>query len=465
MQKSSARQTEAVERFWDNYLNFIDKNGVNPKVSRWYVIRVEQYIEAFSQKKLLHHQPADVTNYLTNIGKIGRIQDWQFTQTVDAIQKLFAMLQVPWLAEVDWRYWKDSATTLAENHVTVARETSADSTIERLANIDNSELAEVRRLYKPFFTNLLVEIRRRNYSIRTEQAYESWLARFCLYSGNRSPEELGTADVVSFLQYLAVRRNVTASTQNQALNALVFFYGQVLKKPLGDLGGFVRAKRPKTLPVVLTKTEIFRLFEKMTGKQKLMASLLYGTGMRLMDCVRLRVQDIDFEYKQIVVRDGKGQKDRVVPLPESLVDRLHKHLAEVRLLHEKDLADGFGEVFLPDALSRKYQKAAKEWGWQYVFPSGRLSVDPRSGQTRRHHIHENGLQKAVKKAAKEAGLTKRVNCHSLRHSFATHLLESGYDIRTVQELLGHANVSTTMIYTHVLNRGGKGVSSPLDSLG
>ena len=218
------------------------------------------------------------------------------------------------------------------------------------------------------------------------------------------------------------------------------------------------------MPVVLTRNEVAGLLERMKGKQRLMASLLYGTGMRLMDCVRLRVQDVDFEYRQIVVRDGKGKKDRVVPLPERLAGALKAHIEGIRSLHQKDLERGLGEVNLPEALARKYTKAGKEWGWQYVFPSGRLSVDPRSGKTRRHHIHENGLQKAVKKAAMLADIAKRVNCHILRHSFATHLLENGYDIRTVQKLLGHADVSTTMIYTHVLNRGGKGVQSPLDGL-
>ena len=290
------------------------------------------------------------------------------------------------------------------------------------------------------------------------------MARFIAFCNNRNPCETGGDEVVSFLQHLAVRRNVSASTQNQALNALVFFYDQVLKKPLGDLGDFVRAKRPKRLPVVLTRSEVTMLFHHMKGKQKLMASLLYGTGMRLMDCVRLRVQDIDFGYQQIVVRDGKGKKDRVVPLPERLADALKTHLDEVRSLHREDLERGLGDVYLPGALARKYPNAGKEWGRQYVFPSGRLSVDPRTYKTRRHHIHENGLQKAVKKAALQANIAKRVNCHSLRHSFATHLLENGYDIRTVQELLGHADVSTTMIYTHVLNRGGKGVQSPLDGL-
>jgi integron integrase len=286
-----------------------------------------------------------------------------------------------------------------------------------------------------------------------------------LFCGDVDPAQLDADRIVAFLEDLAVRGQVSASTQNQALNALVFLYKQVLGVELGTLDEFVRAKRPKRLPVVLERGEVARLLNALEGTQQLMASLLYGTGMRLMEAVRLRVQDVDFAYRQILVRDGKGQKDRVVPLPTRLEAALQEQLSKTRLLHQQDLDQGYGEVFLPDALARKWPNAHKEWIWQYLFPSGRLSVDPRSGKTRRHHLHENGLQKAIKVAAQRAGINKKVNCHCLRHSFATHLLESGYDIRTVQELLGHADVSTTMIYTHVLNRGGQGVRSPLDHLG
>jgi len=290
------------------------------------------------------------------------------------------------------------------------------------------------------------------------------VVRFIAFHQGASPSNLGSEHIVSFLQHLAIRNQVAASTQNQALNAIVFLYKNVLKIPLDDFGDFIRAKRPKQLPVVLSPGEIERLLEHIDGTHSLMASLLYGTGMRLMDCVRLRVKDVDFDYQQIVIRDGKGQKDRVVPLPKRLQTALIKQMNDTYKLHQEDLKKGFGEVYLPNALAKKYPNAAKEWIWQFVFPSGRLSVDPRSGQTRRHHIHENGLQKSVKKAAGKANITKKVNCHTLRHSFATHLLENGYDIRTVQELLGHADVSTTMIYTHVLNQGGQGVQSPLDRL-
>ncbi|MCJ7602475.1 MAG: integron integrase [Desulfobulbaceae bacterium] len=318
-----------------------------------------------------------------------------------------------------------------------------------------------------FLDELVAVIRQRNYSIRTEQAYLGWVCRFLLFIGEREVAAVGEAEIASFLQDLAVRGQVAASTQNQALNALVFFFTQVVKREVGILGDFVRAKRPRCLPVVLSRAEASRLLQelrKLSSLHYLMAALLYGTGMRLMECVRLRVQDVDFDQNLIMVRDGKGQKDRVVPFPQSLRQPLTGHLEEIRRLHQEDMAQGLGEVFLPDALARKYPNAVREWIWQYVFPSGRLSVDPRSGATRRHHIHENGLQKSIKKAAQAASISKRVNCHALRHSFATHLLESGHDIRTIQELLGHANVSTTMIYTHVLNRGGHGVLSPLDSL-
>jgi integron integrase len=310
---------------------------------------------------------------------------------------------------------------------------------------------------------LIAEVRRRAYSIRTEQAYEQWVCRFIAFRSGRDPRALGAVDVKAYLEHLAVRRTVSASTQSQALNALVFLYGQVLGQPLDELKDFKRARRPRRLPVVLTQREVRALLAALDGRQWLMASLLYGTGMRLMECVRLRVKDVDFEYGRIVVRDAKGAKDRVVPLPRALASALREHLVAVRATHRADLDDGRGEVFLPDALARKFPSAPREWAWQYAFPSGRLSVDPRSGKVRRHHVHENGLQKAVKRAAAAAGIVKKVNCHSLRHSFATHLLEAGYDIRTVQELLGHADVSTTMVYTHVLNSPGVAVRSPLDA--
>jgi integron integrase len=305
-------------------------------------------------------------------------------------------------------------------------------------------------------------LRVKHYSLRTEQAYVGWIRRFILANGKRHPRELGGAEVEVFLTGLATQRNVAAGTQNQALAALLFLYREVLGQDLPWMEGVVRAKRPRRLPVVLTRDEVRRLLAALQGREWLMASLLYGTGMRLMECLRLRVKDVDFQRHEIIVREGKGNKDRRVPLPQAIDAALRDQIAAARLLHRTDLDAGFGAVWLPHALSRKYPNAARDWGWQYVFPASQRSRDPRSGETRRHHLEEKVLQRAVQRARLMAGIDKPVTCHTLRHSFATHLLEAGHDIRTIQELLGHKDVATTQIYTHVLNRGGRGVLSPLD---
>ena len=315
---------------------------------------------------------------------------------------------------------------------------------------------------------LLDEVRRvirlKHYSIRTEQSYCDWIKRFILFSGTRHPKEMGEAEVTAFLSHLATDLNVAASTQNQALSAILFLYGQVLDQKLGWLDGVERARRPAKLPVVFTKEEAERVLGQMKGTTSLMARLLYGTGIRVMECVRLRVKDIDFGYLQITVREGKGAKDRVTMLPVSLVEELREQVERVRLLHASDLRDGYGSVWLPGALAVKYPSAPKDFGWQYLFPSSRRSRDPRDpgADERRHHLDETVLQRAVKLAIRSSGVHKAASCHTFRHSFATHLLENGYDIRTVQELLGHKDVSTTMIYTHVLNKPGVAVRSPLD---
>jgi len=290
-------------------------------------------------------------------------------------------------------------------------------------------------------------LRLKHYSLRTEETYVGWIKRFIFFHQKRHPREMREPEIVAFLTDLAVRQHVSASTQNQAFNALLFLYGAVLHLELGDLSGTVRAKPSRKLPVVLSGEEVSRVLAHLEGTHGLMARLLYGTGMRLMECVRLRVKDVDFELNHIVVRDGKGFKDRVTVLPEQVKPLLLEHLKRVRALHEQDVAEGYGRVWLPFALERKYPHAAMESGWQYVFPSASRSRDPRSGQVRRHHVHELGLQRAVKQAVRAAGIAKPASCHSLRHSFATALLEAGYDIRTVQELLGHKSVETTQIYT------------------
>lgn len=308
------------------------------------------------------------------------------------------------------------------------------------------------------------KIRLKHYSIRTEQAYTDWIKRFILHFGKKHPRDMGAAEVEQFLTHLAVNGRVSASTQNQAKCALLFLYKEVLAIELPWLGNVEQAKVPKRLPIVLTRDEIQAILSRLTGTQWLIASLLYGTGMRIMECLRLRVQDVDIKRSEILIRNGKGSKDRVTMLPLSLVAPLQAHLLKARELHENDLTQGFGAVFMPFALERKYPAAAKEWIWQYVFPAAKLSTDPRTKIVRRHHVPEQSIQRAVKQAVRDAGLTKAATPHTFRHSFATHLLEGGYDIRTVQELLGHADVSTTMIYTHVLNKGGRGVLSPLDLL-
>ncbi|HVL69460.1 MAG TPA: integron integrase [Vicinamibacterales bacterium] len=307
-------------------------------------------------------------------------------------------------------------------------------------------------------------IRAKHYSPRTEEAYVGWIRRFVRFHRGRHPRELGEAEVTAFLSSLAIEGRVAASTQNQALSALIFLYTEVLGAQLDWLAGLVRARRPVRLPVVLTSDEVRRLLAELSGTEWLMASLMYGAGLRLLECAELRVKDVELAKRELRVRDGKGRKDRVTVVPARLVEPLTAQITRARRLHEADLAAGGGRVWLPDALDRKYPNASREFGWQWLFPATRIYADPATGERRRHHLHESVLQRAVKAAAARAGLTKRASCHTLRHSFATHLLEAGYDIRTIQELLGHRDVSTTMIYTHVLNRSGLGVRSPFDEL-
>lgn len=305
-------------------------------------------------------------------------------------------------------------------------------------------------------------LRARHYSPRTEEAYCSWVRRFIRFHGLRHPADMGVEEINTFLTHLAVKKKVSDSTQNQALSALLFLYRYVLGVDIGNLGDVVRARKSHHLPVVMTRSETRAVIERMRGDAHLMASLLYGSGIRLSECVSLRVQDLEFERHEVLVFSGKGNKDRVTMLPESLSGPLQVHLRKVRSIHEQDLADGWGRVFIPDGLARKYPTAPTEWKWQWVFPQRRRWRDPHTGEQGRHHLDASILQRAVRVAAREAGVEKRVGCHTFRHSFATHLLAAGYDIRTIQELLGHRSVNTTMIYTHVLNRGGHGVKSPLD---
>jgi integron integrase len=322
----------------------------------------------------------------------------------------------------------------------------------------NTPLAQPLKLLDQVRDRIRVKL----YSIRTETQYVQWVRRFILFHGKKHPRDMGAPEVEAFLTHLAVDGHVAAATQNQALSALLFLYKEVLAIDLPWLNDVTRAKRPQRIPVVLTRDEVHAVLDRMSGVYGLMARLLYGTGMRLMECVRLRVKDVDFGRGEILIRDGKGAKDRVTMLPQSLVSSLQSNLQRRRTLFDDDLKASKASVYMPDALARKYPNSPTEWSWQYIFPSGSYSVDPRSGAERRHHLDEKLLQRAMKKAVQASGLAKLATPHTLRHSFATHLLEAGYDIRTVQELLGHKDVATTMIYTHVLNKDGRGVTSPLD---
>jgi len=318
---------------------------------------------------------------------------------------------------------------------------------------------------RPRLYDSIIEVLRvHHYSLRTERAYVQWIRRFILFHRPRHPRELSEADANRFLTHLAVKEHVAASTQNQALSAILFLYDKVLEQPLDRIKGVVRARRPKRLPVVLTVDEVSRVMARLSSEKWLVAMLLYGGGLRLLEALRLRVKDLDFERGEITVCEGKGDKDRVTMLPQAVIPPLQEHLRAVQRIHQQDLADGYGRVELPHALARKYPNANRQWRWQFAFPQERRWRNRQTGEQGRHHMDESLVQKAVSSAVRAAGLTKRVTCHTFRHSFATHLLLSGYDIRTVQELLGHKDVRTTMIYTHVLNRGGRGVRSPADVL-
>lgn len=456
---------DAITRFWDKYIEKTKAYGVKVEVARWYVRHAEQYIDAHKDIRLSTHTESDLDLYLDEIGRNTRLKDWQFRQVIDALKILFLdMVKADWAVTFPWQERMDGTQSLPAQHPTVI-ESSYSASISDNDSHRADIVNEVYSLFPEVFDRLVGVIRTRQYSIRTEQAYATWVVRFIRFNNNRHPAELGGADIVRYLEYLVVKRNVSASTQGQALNALIFLYRWVFERSMEDMGEFMRARKPKKLPVVLSRDEAKNVLSNISNEtHRLMAGLMYGCGLRLMECVRLRVQDIDFDYQQIVVRNGKGNKDRVVPLPVKAADRLRQQIEQVRIKHKKDLKAGCGEVYLPAALARKYPNAAKELKWQYLFPATKVSVDPRTEKIRRHHLHENNVQKSIKLAGECADIQKRITSHVLRHSFATHLLASGYDIRTVQELLGHADVSTTMIYTHVLNKPGVSISSPLDTL-
>lgn len=465
-------KNQSVSRFWDKFIAKTKDYGIKPNAVRWYVRDAELYIKAHSNTKLIQHEPHFVEHYLEKKGRNTRLQAWQFIQLITAIKILFTkMVHVSWAEQFPWEQWIEQAEQLPnekqENHHQLS-ETELSYLKESLQDKSKDSdglFHQVFTRYPVHIENMIKCIRIHHYSKRTEQTYLGWFMRFISFNKFKDPEVLTDNDIGTYLEYLVYKRKVSSSTQALALNSIIFFYKKVLEREVSDNIQFFRSKKPKRLPVVLSKTEVGQLLKEMPNPVwQLMAHLLYGCGMRLMEAVRLRILDVDFDYHQILIRNAKGKKDRVVPIPEKIMVPLREQINKAERLHQEDIKGGFGMVYIPEALSRKYPNAAFELRWQYVFPATAISADPISGVRRRHHIHETGLQKTIKKTAEELGILKRVTCHVLRHSFATHLLENGYDIRTVQELLGHADVSTTMIYTHVLNKPGVTVTSPLDLL-
>ena len=463
--------TLSESRFWDKFIVKTTSYNIKSDVARWYVRHSEQYIKAH-YKRLAMHTAEDVEKYLTEKDRNQFLQDWRFRQIVTAIKILFnEMVTVDWSSEFAWGEWIENAQTLEVDHNTVARDYQGIMKGATTQSYD-SALSSHHTAHRPLAVKhpelvdkLVTAIRLQHYSFQTEKSYKTWLVRFMQYQPVDNPADFTELHITRFLEYLVISRHVSSSTQSQALNALVYFYKHVLGRELSEKSQFVRSKKPKRLPVVLSQDEISTLFSHIRNPTFLLIeNLLYGCGMRLMERVRLRILDVDFDYRQLLIRAAKGKKDRIAPIPEKLLLTLKRHLASVKTLHKDDLQQGYGTVYLPDVLARMYPRAEKEFRWQFIFPSIRLSADPRIGEIRRHHIHQSGLQRHLKRAADSTGINKKVSCHTLRHSFATHLLENSYDISTVQELLGHADVSTTMIYTHVLNKPGLSVVSPFDTL-
>lgn len=467
---------EEQPEFWEHYAEVLRSQYVRESKIPYYVRFVERFIKA-CPTPLRQRTPQDLDHFLEELGRNPRLEDWQAIQAVDAFQILFGHLIItPWASRFDWEGWRLGFRNLPSSHPTLARSQASPPFAERERKLEDRPCEPSRSL----INRMRSEIRVRNLSIRTEQTYLEWIRRFLGWcppfeegesraadSGNGEfemavPPEFWIEQMREFLRHLAEDRLVSAATQAQALNAVIFFCRHVLALESTDLGDVQRPRPKKRLPTVLSRQEIHAILAQLSGESRLMAQLMYGCGLRLMECIRLRIKDIDLDQNRIEVRGGKGDKDRVVPLPAAAKATLRNHLQDLRALWEDDCRAKAANVWIPDALARKYPAAGAELGWQWVFPARKLSIDPRGGKVRRHHVHENGIQKLLKKAAWEAGITRRVSCHTLRHSFATHLLMNHTDIRTIQELMGHTDVSTTMIYTHVVGQPGIVARSPLD---
>lgn len=441
--------------FWEKFRSIIELHITSPKSMKFYLHWSKNLEKTFPQQPLNILTEKNIQAYLNLMIQKNKYQEWQLEQANDSFRLLFSeCLALPWAKP--WPVRVNFPEKLPSSDQTTY---PSQTTLNKFKDTINFKGVEVR--CPGLLERIRTVLRTLHYAYKTEKTYLEWICRYINFTDLKDPSDSGATEVKKYLEYLAAIREVAGNTQRQALNAIVFLYSKVLEKPLGDIGAYSKPKKPQRLPVVFTQEEAEKVLQTIKGTMGLMAGLLYGSGLRLAECVRLRVKDVDFAREQLLIR-GKGDKDRITVLPARFQKTLQKHLQRVKGVHEEDLKKGHGEVYLPPALARKYPNTLTEWGWQYVFPSANLSVDPRSGKVRRHHINDSTLQKAVKQAIRETGLTRQASCHTLRHSFATHLLEAGYDIRTVQELLGHADVSTTMIYTHVLNRPGIAVRSPAD---
>ena len=444
--------------FWRSFTAHLKARKIHSNKIKWYVFYAKRFLRLARNTSVNALSSERVLVYLESIRKDPDFADFQVNQSVDAIHILLRdFFQKDYVDAIDWQSYKQHEST--HNLVYLEELDIPELIAQQVARFDKS----LQENYGVLLTRVVKVLRVRNYSKRTEQSYLMWIGRFLQFTSNTEQHDIGETQVREFLEYLALQRKVAPNTQKQALNALAFLFNFGFERELGNIGEFVKAKSSRKLPVVLSKNEIKTVFEHFKNKTYfLMAGLLYGAGLRLMECVSLRVQDIDFDYHQIVVRNGKGFKDRIVPLPARFIPALKQQIEKVSEIHKADLRKNIDGVYLPYALERKYPNAGKELGWQYLFPASRIATDQRSGKLRRHHLHPTALQKAISIAGRESNIHKRVHAHVFRHSFATHLLEEGYDIRTVQELLGHADISTTMIYTHVLNKPGLTVKSPID---
>lgn len=448
--------------FWNNYLAVLAECEIKSSLFTWYVRHCEAFIRENKEIRLKQHTKTTVSAYLTELINSGRNESWQKKQAIDAISLLFKSIHAPLYQQIDWDYWKSSCTDLGKDHDTNYRSTHR----VKYRSISSATVSdsEPSPLLAAEIDSLRIAIRRLNHSIRTEKTYTDWVLKFLNFNLYQNSTDIDKEGVLKYLEYLAIERMVAPKTQSVALNAISFYFKNVLSREIGDISQFVRSKSREKLPVILTRDEVSLVLSNLEGLQWLVACLLYGAGLRIMEAIRLRVQDIDFGYSQIIVRDAKGNKERVVPLPSKSIEAMKEHLSDVKKQHADDLEQGFGSVYMPQGLVKKYGKSDQQWVWQYVFPSKKLSVDPRSNIVRRHHINESTIQRAVRNLSRKLEINKRVTCHTFRHSYATHLLERGMDIRTIQSLLGHADVSTTMIYTHLADFSQGKTSSPLDDL-